>query len=411
MSDPLKTTPLYDWHLSHGANMADFAGYAMPLWYESGVKLEHLAVLSSAGMFDTSHMAVVSVRGEHALALLQYCFTRDIAALQQGRCAYGAFLDNNGHCIDDALVYYFGGEEYLVCSNAGMGAVITGHLRAHSEKLAVVVEDLSGRVAKIDIQGKDAARVLAPLLQNSGSVLAEMPFFSFKGRLDAGSDVMLSDGTRIMLSRTGYTGEFGFEIFLASDAVLPLWEALLQAGSKYGVLPCGLAARDSLRAGAVLPLSHQDIGSWKFINHPWPFALSLSTEREGFAKDFVGREALEAGSDLYTYPFVGTTLRKVASGGIAVVLDQDGSELGRVLSCATDMGIDWHEGRILSINSPDRPDAIKGLSCGFVQVDMPLEYGTAVVLAEGRRRIDAVIVQDVRPDRTARKAMKNFYPG
>ncbi len=103
----LKITPLHEWHLAASANMADFGGYHMPLWYESGVKNEHLAVLNSVGIFDTSHMACITVKGNDAFELLQFCFTRDISPLKQGKCVYGAFLNEQGYSIDDAIVYKF----------------------------------------------------------------------------------------------------------------------------------------------------------------------------------------------------------------------------------------------------------------------------------------------------------------
>ena len=135
----------------------------------------------------------------------------------------------------------------------------------------------------------------------------------------------LDDGTPILLSRTGYTGEFGFEIFLAPDKLQILWLRLLEAGHAHGIDPCGLAARDSLRAGAVLPLSHQDIGHWPFINHPWPFALPYTADQSAFTKDFMGRNALEAASDAdYTHAFVGMDLRKINAGEGSRVLDAEG---------------------------------------------------------------------------------------
>ena len=121
MNIALKTTPLNQWHRNANANMADFGGYDMPLWYETGVKNEHLSVLSSAGIFDTSHMACIRVEGGGAFDLLNFCFTRDLSTLVTGRCVYGAFLDTKAHSIDDAIVYKFTDTQFMVCVNAGMG--------------------------------------------------------------------------------------------------------------------------------------------------------------------------------------------------------------------------------------------------------------------------------------------------
>jgi len=176
MNSQFKTTPLNGWHKSAGANMADFGGFDMPLWYDTGVKNEHLAVLRSAGIFDTSHMACINVMGNDAFELINYCFTRDITTLKQGRCVYGAFLNQQGHCMDDAIVYKFSDTSFMVCVNAGMGATIARHLDAHKSDLDVRIEDLSEKIAKMDIQGINSARILSKLIQDPGRVFDRMPW-------------------------------------------------------------------------------------------------------------------------------------------------------------------------------------------------------------------------------------------
>ncbi|WP_299982847.1 aminomethyl transferase family protein [Desulfobacula sp.] len=415
MNTCLKTTPLNRWHKTAGANMADFGGFNMPLWYETGVKNEHLAVLKSAGIFDTSHMACINVNGNDAFELINYCFTRDITTLKQGRCVYGAFLNSEGHCIDDAIVYKFSDVFFMICVNAGMGAAIAQHLDANTKSRDVSIEDLSGKIAKMDIQGINSARILSKVIQNPDTVLDIMPYFSFKGNFNESvlgeSEVKLLDGRPILLSRSGYTGEFGFEIFLNPDAIVNLWEDILSAGKDIGITACGLGSRDSLRAGACLPLSHQDIGSWKFINHPWDFALPYNKDKTSFTKSFLGADALSpAERDSFTYPFAGDSLRKVPAGDNTHVIDETGKIIGKVLTCATDMGISWHKGNIVSIGSKNLPRdlKIKGISCGFIMVSKKLESGMTVTLKEGKRAITATIMTDIRPDRTARKKWDNF---
>jgi aminomethyltransferase len=411
----MKTTPLHQWHLDAGANMADFGGYDMPLWYDTGVKNEHLAVLTSAGIFDTSHMACVTVEGPDAFSLLNFCFTRDLTPLAVGRCVYGAFLNEKGHCLDDAIVYKFSGTSFMVCVNAGMGGAIADHLNKHKKDRDVTITDLTDRIAKMDIQGIDSVRILSKLIQSPDTVFEKMPYFSFKGHFDpnhpdAGA-VKLKNGTPMMLSRSGYTGEFGFEIFIAPNAIVDLWKQVLAAGESFGIAACGLGARDSLRAGAGLPLSHQDIGHFKFMNHPWDFALPYNSDKSGFTKDFLGAAALvPEKNDVYVFPFVGDSLRKVAAGENTGVFDENEQQIGHVLTCATDMGITWHEGKIVSINTPDLPDniKIKGIACGFVMVSKHLEPGTKLMLKEGKRAISVTIVTDIRPDRTARKKITHF---
>ncbi len=413
MNDSLKTTPLNQWHRNAGANMADFGGFDMPLWYDTGVKNEHLAVLKSAGLFDTSHMACISVQGESALELINFCFTRDIANLAAGRCVYGAFLDTKGHCIDDAIVYRFSDHRFMVCVNAGMGAAIADHLNANLDGRDVLIKDLSGQLAKVDIQGKNSARILSKLLKDTSQVFDAMPYFSFKGDIDPEQDgqVLLVDDTKVLVSRSGYTGEFGFEIFISPDNAEKLWLDLLDAGKDYDLTPCGLGARDSLRAGACLPLSHQDIGHFAFANHPWDFALPYSDDKQSFTKNFLGGDSLTNIPDpKYTYAFAGDSLRKVNAGENTKVFDQDGNAIGQVLTCATDMGISWLDDKIVSINTPDLPSdiKIKGIACGFVMVDKPLDMGTRLTLEEGKRKISVQLVSDIRPNRTARLALKHF---
>ncbi|HSO19641.1 MAG TPA: aminomethyl transferase family protein [Desulfosarcina sp.] len=417
MTANIKTTPLNAWHRNQGANMADFGGYDMPLWYSS-VKEEHLCVLTGAGVFDTSHMAAVTVAGADAADLLQLCFTNNLDAcvgpskkpLSPGRCVYGAFLDERGHTIDDAIVFFLEAGSYMVVVNAGMGGAIAGHLQRHLGDRDAAVVDLSDRLGKMDIQGPAAAKILTTVLAEPQAVFSDMPYFSFKGHYDDSSPladaVRLDDGTPILLSRTGYTGEFGFEIFLAPDKIVDLWNRLLQAGQAHGIRPCGLAARDSLRAGAVLPLSHQDIGHWPFINHPWPFALPFTNDQTGFTKNFIGRSALENPSEIaFTQAFVGKDLRKITAGEESRVIDADGRNIGKVLTCATDMGIGRHEGAIFSVASPDLPQGFKakGLCCGFVKVVRRLKPGEHVDIADNRRSITVTVTEDVRPDRTARR--------
>jgi aminomethyltransferase len=416
-----KKTPLFDWHARQGANVVEFGDYLMPVWYSSA-KDEHLAVVTHAGLFDTSHMAAVRVLGPGAFDLLQWCFTRNLhacvgkdnAPIAPGKCVYGVFLDERGHTIDDSIVYKIADEEYLVVVNAGMGGVVAAHLEANRAGRDVRLADLTDKLGKIDIQGPASIKVMRKVLRDPDAVYDKLTYFSFKGHFDEASPfaagARLLDGTPVLLSRSGYTGEVGFEIFVAREHNLRLWELLMEAGREHGLLACGLAARDSLRTGAVLPLSHQDIGHWTYVHHPWPFALPFDQSGRAFTKAFLGSAALERAVDApYTLTFVGNDLRKVDSHE-GVVFDLQGQDIGTVLTCTTDMAIGRHDGRIYSIASPDKPSglAIKGLCAGFVKVGTHLPPGTTVELRDGKRALKVLIETDVRPDRTARKALKNF---
>ena len=420
MASAKKQTPLFDWHKAHGANIVEFGDYLMPVWYASA-RNEHLAVVSQAGLFDTSHMATIRVFGKDAYELLQWCFTRNLdgcvgkdnAPLTDGKCVYGLFLDEHGHAIDDSIVYKIADGEFMVVVNASMGGAIAKHLAEQGKGRDVRVIDLTDQLGKIDIQGPAAIKTMAKILKNPEVVFDKLPYFSAKGHFDPTSSlagqVQLLDGTPLLLSRSGYTGEVGFEMFVERAKTVQVWEAITAAGEAFGLTACGLASRDSLRAGAVLPLSHQDIGHWPCIRNPWPFALPFAPSGSGFTKVFLGSEALEKAVDAaYTLTFVGNDLRKVEAHDAKVY--QDGKEIGTVLTCVTDMAIGRFEGRIYSIASPDKPEGllIKGLSCGFIKVGSQLAPGTLVEIKDAKRAIQVVIETDVRPDRTARKALKTF---
>ncbi len=417
MDHIIKNTVLHDWHVSNGANMANFASYDMPLWYPTGAKTEHLAVLTGAGLFDTSHMAVVTVAGAGALALLQKCFSRDLDScigakklpLMAGRCVYGVFLNEKGHVIDDAIVYRLADKTFMVIVNAGMGGTVAAHLKDNRDASETVIGDLSDKVGKIDLQGPASGRVLKKIIKNPEKVFNAMPYFSFKGWFeglgDRGERVELINGTPVLLSRTGYTGEFGFELYMDPSLTMDTWEMILEAGREWDVVPCGLAARDSLRVGAVLPLSHQDIGNWPFVHNPWLFALPWNQTGKGFRKTFIGAEALAHTKGEYTLAFAGYDPRKINAGENSSVTDTEGNRIGTILTCTTDMSIGRIDGTIVGLSSKTPAGFIpRGLCCGFVKVKVHVAEGGKVVLTDGKRKITVEIRSDIRPNRTAFKS-------
>ncbi len=412
MNSPKKTV-LHGWHEEQGANMALFGNYDMPLWYKTGAKAEHLAVVTAAGIFDTSHMAAVSVRGPAARSLLQLCLSKDLNTcigkdklpLADGRCVYGVFLNEDGTVLDDAIVYQLRPEVFMVVVNAGMSGPVAAHLTRYGIGKDVVVRDLTDKVGKMDIQGPLSAQILAKVLRDPREVFDKMAYFSFKGGFGekrSETTVTLTDGTPVLVSRTGYTGEFGFELFVEIDRLADLWEMVLAAGEDRGLIACGLAARDSLRAGAVLPLSHQDIGAWPFLHNPWQFALSWNDDHTTFSKVFVGAPALLAGNwQNHTLPFAGYDPRKIGAGEGNYVASVAGERIGTILTCTTDMAIGRAGEEIVSVaGNPDFQ--AKGLCCGFVLVDRLAKPGDQVVLTDGKRKITVEIRADIRPNRTAR---------
>lgn len=405
----LKQTLLTDWHRKHGAKMDTFGGYEMPLWYQTGPVKEHRAVIQGAGLFDTSHMSELLIEGPEAFELLQNALSKDLRTclgksghLERGRATYGFLPLGNGHLLDDAIVMMEENETYLLVVNAGMGEPVRDHLLELGRFLDVAVSDLTGKLCKMDLQGPASAAILERILKPCKAFHAPFPYFSFVGHYDHLQEKVQSTlGFSLMISRTGYTGEFGFELFVRPDAFVTLWEQLLEAGEPEGLIPCGLGARDSLRTGAGLPLSHQDLGDWPVIRHPWEFALSR-TENGEFSKSFVGSEALMADeSTETTYPFLGHSGRKVEAGADVLL---DGNIIGKVLTCVTDMAIDRVGDRVLSLASADAPEDFvpKGLCCGFVRVKTPLAVGRSLILQDRRRSIEVELTPDLRPDRTAR---------
>lgn len=403
--------------------MVVFGKYEMPLWYTTGAKKEHLAVIEGAGIFDTSHMDVLMIKGPEAFDVLQAAFTRDLNSrfgskkeiLQNNACIYGAFLNSQGETIDDAIIYQINKDLFMIVVNSGKADTIIHHFNAHFPSQDFKIENVSDRIGKIDIQGPAAAKILFSILQNPEKIFEKMPYFTFKGFWDTSlSDqhsVYTNDNCPILLSRTGYTGEFGFELFMSSEDTVSVWDQLIKNGKDKGMVPCGLAARDSLRAGAMLPLSHQDIGQWPFIHTPWDFSLPYTTGKKNFTKKFIGSDALEKiKQPEYTYAFSGYDLRKISVDENSVVLNSKDKNIGTVLTCVTDMAIGRHDGKIFSIASPSKPEGFKpkGLCCGFIKVRSKLACGDIVKLKDNRRTIKVMITDNIRPDRSAKYPMNNM---
>ncbi len=230
-------TPLTDWHVAHGAKMAPFAGWLMPIQYE-GILVEHQHTRQHAGLFDICHMGEFRIRGAGADAALAAAVSHNLATLAPGRCRYGFLLTEKGTVLDDCIVYRFGPDDFMVVVNAACAAGDFATLRARLPE-SVALTDISEQTGKIDLQGPEAVDVLEKLL---GRSLRDMPYFGFRG--EAWQDCEL------LVSRTGYTGELGFELYVPAGRTQALWEALL---ADERVKPVGLGARDTLRLEAGLP--------------------------------------------------------------------------------------------------------------------------------------------------------------
>src|ERR1035441_2999213 len=274
----LKRTPLRDFHAAHGAKLVDFAGWEMPVQYRSILE-EHRAVRRAAGLFDVSHMGEVDVAGPGAAAFLNSLVTNDVRRMFPGRVLYSPMCHPDGGVIDDLLIYMRGPGDYFLCINAGNTPTDLEWIRAGAAGRDGAVTDRSEECALIAVQGPCAAAIVQPLTQAN---LGLLKYYHFAEGTVA--------GVRCTISRTGYTGEDGFEFSHAAGEAPALAGALLAAGRPLGLELCGLGARDSLRLEAGFPLYGHEL-----TREISPLAAGLGwtvkLEKEG---DFCGRAALAA---------------------------------------------------------------------------------------------------------------------
>lgn len=241
---PLKRTPLHDVHVALGAKMVPFAGFEMPVTYPAGISAEHRAVREQVGVFDVSHMGEFEVTGPDRNAFVQRVTCNDVAALQTGQAQYSGILTDRGTFVDDCLVYRFDDKVMLVV-NASNIAKDWDHIVAQKGGANIRLRDISDETALLAVQGPGAEALLVGL---TALPVADLPYYHFTTGTVAGA--------QCFVSRTGYTGEDGFELYCRTHDAVPLWEAVTDSGKAE---PCGLGARDTLRLEAGLPLYGNDI--------------------------------------------------------------------------------------------------------------------------------------------------------
>lgn len=275
----MKYTPLYERHVAMGARIVDFAGWAMPVQY-TGVIEEHMAVRTAAGLFDISHMGRFIVSGPEAEAFLQYVATCDVASIKVGQSNYALLCRPDGGIVDDIFIYHLP-DEYLVVVNAANRQKDWDWLEQHAAGFDMVMNDRSERWAMLALQGPAAETILDQAEDVNAADLSYMPFHGTALSRLFGID-------EVLITRTGYTGEDGFEIFFDAAHAVHVWDALLTLGAPGGLKPCGLGARDSLRFEPCLALYGQEIAD--DIN-PYEARLGWVVKLE--KGDFVGRAALQ----------------------------------------------------------------------------------------------------------------------
>ncbi|GJL77111.1 MAG: aminomethyltransferase [Nitrospinaceae bacterium] len=275
-STALKTTPLFETHKKLGAKLAPFAGWHMPIQY-AGVIQEHLCVRNGVGIFDVSHMGEIDIRGKESKKLLQKLITNDIEKMSDHSILYTVMCYENGGIVDDLLVHRYSEDHYFLCVNAGNSEKDFQWVQKIAAPYNVEVRDISSEIAQLAIQGKDAE----PLLQKlCDAPLSDVEYYHFKKVKIHHNDCLIS--------RTGYTGEDGFEIYLSFNQAESLFQMILDAGKSFDIQPIGLAARDTLRLEMGYALYGNDITS-----DTSPLEAGLGWVVKLDKEDFVGRERLK----------------------------------------------------------------------------------------------------------------------
>ena len=307
MTQEIKRTCLHDLHVALGALMSPFGGFDMPIQY-AGIEEEHRAVRNACGVFDVSHMGEVAVTGPDAERFVNHIFTNDVRNMPDGKILYGMMLHPDGGTVDDLLVYKRGDNDFFLVINAANIDKDVAWIEKNAEGFDVTIDHQSDRWGELAVQGPDAERIMHDVLGIDGT---DLTFYTFKTVGD------------IIVSRTGYTGEDGFEIYADAETIRAYWQKLMDAG----VQPCGLGCRDTLRFEAGLPLYGDELG-----DDITPLEAGLGIFVKLDKPEFIGREALAAQK-------AAGTERKIV--GIEVegqaiprhgyeVLDADGNKVGEV---------------------------------------------------------------------------------
>lgn len=315
----MKKTALYDKHVSLGAKMVPFAGFEMPVQY-SGVTEEHFAVREKAGLFDVSHMGQFFVEGPNAKKLLQHVTSNNIETLVDGQAQYSCLPNGKGGIVDDLIIYKMNDEKYFVVVNASNIEKDWNHITQFKDIADANLKNASDEMSLLAIQGPKATEALQKLTDAN---LSEIPYYHFTVGTVAG----VPD---VIISNTGYTGSGGFEIYFKNEDANKLWDEVLKAGEEFGMIPCGLAARDTLRLEKGFALYGNDIDD---TTSPLEAGLGWITKldkgdfvdreflakqkEEGITRKLVGFEMQEKAVPRHDYPVVdseGNVIGKVTSG-------------------------------------------------------------------------------------------------
>jgi aminomethyltransferase len=316
----LKKTPLNDAHRSLGGKMVEFGGWDMPVQYTAGVLTEHLRTRTHSGLFDVSHMGEIWVEGADAISFVNSLTTNEVNNLVDGQAHYSALLYENGTVVDDLLVYRFGAEKLLLVVNAGTTEKDWEWISSHHKNQNVTLRNASAEYCQIAVQGPDATKILQTLTDTNLDVIKYYHFTTGK-----------VDGVDSIISRTGYTGEDGFEVYAEAAKADQIWRKILDAGNyglETGILPCGLASRNTLRLESAMSLYGHEISDE--IN---PLEANLGWICKLNKENFIGKEALvKQKADGLTKKLVGfeVTDKGIARDGFDVYIND--AKVGYVTS-------------------------------------------------------------------------------
>ncbi|MBH9581144.1 glycine cleavage system aminomethyltransferase GcvT [Staphylococcus felis] len=357
MVQDLKKTPLYQHYVDAGAKIVEFGGWAMPVQFSS-IKEEHNAVRTNVGLFDVSHMGEILVEGEEAKDLVQYVLSNDVNLLTDNKAQYTALCNEDGGVIDDLVIYELNHDKYLLIVNAANTEKDFDWINKNKNNFNAEVKNVSSEYGQLAIQGPKAREIVQ---ENTDIDVSGLKMFEFLKNVEV-------FGKNVILSQSGYTGEDGFEIYCHKNDVIDIWESIL----KYGVTPCGLGARDTLRLEAGLPLHGQDLTE---SITPYEGGIAFAA-KPLIEEDFIGKNVLksqkENGAPRRTIGL--RTIEKGIPRTGYTILDLDGNEIGEVTS------------------GTQSPSSGESIALGLIKRES-FEMGKEVIIQIRKRQVKAKIVK------------------
>jgi aminomethyltransferase len=363
----MKKTILYDTHIALGAKMAPFGGYIMPIQYEGIVK-EHFAARNAAALFDTCHMGEFEINGDKAVADLENILSCNVLKIKTGQCKYGFICNHEGGVIDDQVIYRMSDTSFFMVVNASTQDSDFAWLSDHCSK-STILKNCSEETAKIDIQGPHSVKIVQRLLKNPVTGLA---YYTFMHNF--------YNNAKVLISRTGYTGEIGFELYLDADNAKKFWNECMELGAK----PAGLGARDTLRLEMGLPLYGHELGQNRNAAESY-FTRAIATD-----KNFIGSGAINNPANI-RQALCGILLpdRRAARNGDKI-FDVSNVEIGIVTSGSF------------------APSIERAAAIGYIQKEVRIT-GTSVIIRTGRHELNGVITDlPFYKNATARKKIIDF---